>query len=252
MRLLLLASLSAASVAGVARGVPTAAVECQRAVDAAPDVSFPYSHRGDRCEGVYDEPLFSSPVHVLGFGPPPPTGSQPLRDAVTIRWQAQPSDTVSVRSELVRTRAYYQMDTRVPPGSDGFEWSLAVAAAAGHEVSEFDLACWTQASVARRRVALLVPCRFDAQGMTGGPLQLRLATGEPLRAASFSLTRLGRPEGEDVPLVTDRALGGPYGTGYLLRIPVGELRPGAVYRLSVRCTMLNGAPHTEDYWLRAS
>lgn len=126
----LLAGVSAAFVAAglvFAGAADAQKLPCPVSVDAAASAGTTYTNRGDRCEGLFRQPVAASAeLRIIGFHRHPPSfavrSGVPIQVAVTPRTASTP---IRLRVVSAKQRQYYRMDAAVPAGGR-FTWKRDV------------------------------------------------------------------------------------------------------------------------------
>jgi hypothetical protein len=212
-----------------------------------------YRLRGDRCEGVYIQPVSGSTTLLVAsfteffedFDPSSP-------DPLSVDWSSPASaeTPVHLRAYTLREKLYYQMDATVAPRKTGFLWPAGVLNALHLSRQDIGVVGYTEYHVGGENRTLYVPLRIQQkkQNATHG-YQLILLPGSELKEVFISLAQLGTDGQPHSFLINDHPLGKGYypaERGILVEIP--SLKTPGVYYLEIGATSRYGGPVTQRMW----
>jgi hypothetical protein len=176
-----------------------------------------YRPRGDRCEGLYWQPHAQEAyLSVVGLRRVDTSQPQPLPPSVQVAWASKPAipanADVSIRSVLLRSDKYYQMDTAKPYGAGTYRWPTDVLRALDLALQDLGIYAFTSVTI----------------GQTPWKVYLPLGVGTPADGLGYEVTvvpgtmllnlkwRCSRIDADGIP---GRELGGATLTR---RFPAGE------------------------------
>lgn len=102
-------------------------ISCAKSIQPVADEALQYRLRGNRCEGLFMQPVAaSSHIRIIGYHERPPAfkpgSSSPIRVSVS---GATTDKTILLHAVSTRFRQYYRMDARFQ-SSDSFLWDRTV------------------------------------------------------------------------------------------------------------------------------
>jgi hypothetical protein len=211
-----------------------------------------YRLRGDRCEGVYAQPVAGTNLLVASF-----SGSFSEYDRLTrdlgIRWPASEGGAVHLRALSLRRKLYYRMDTAQPASAGAWTWPLDLLTSLGIKRPELGIVGWTRRRVGDVERDVYLPLRVggdaarDTRGYTLVLLPQVQLTEVYVTVAAVDAD--GRPA---TWLRDDAALGYRY---YPADRPIEiqierPTRPG-IYYVLIGAAMSSGASLTTELWFDA-
>jgi hypothetical protein len=95
---------------------------CDRDLNAPAGHPYGYRLRGDRCEGIYVQEVNCTTLRVASliesFEDYDPASGKDL----LVQWPAFGHSDIRLRTQSLKRRLYYRMDTVRPPGSTSYTW----------------------------------------------------------------------------------------------------------------------------------
>lgn len=239
-----LRGLVAASILG---SLGAAGQECALSVEVEEGSPVAYRARGNRCEGVYDQPVANRiNLRIAGFHWGAPVFDPAKDEAVRVSVPpAEPGRTVQLRIVSTRRHDYYQMDTRAVGGDGTFSWPLDVVRQLDDPLQPFHaaaLACVSDCDGGSAGRPTLLPVSLGS--MQAAPSQEK--GSQRLTVIALADVELSKAEatlrqGEEV-LFENRAVGGRSLTPHRpIRIPVDEAEAGEAW-LSLAARTSQGHP----------
>jgi hypothetical protein len=187
-----------------------------------------YMRRGDRCEGVYLEPVSGDSGHIwvasLTTAPPAARWSNP----VALQWARYGNAPVTILALSLRPRFYYRVDSPRPAGSTRFNWPTDLVSSYFQRPGEIGLVAFTRATIDGRPTQVYLPLSRGGVN-AGGPYFLTMVSTADLSSVSVQVaTADGRPVQERRRLPV-----GSLVTGQPFQVPMPALREAGIYRVSV-------------------
>ena len=103
-----------------------AQVPCDPALPAIKEGNLGYRDRGDRCEGLYINPVSSTTLFVASFTEHFENFDK-AGNTLLIEWDKPPaSNDIHLRAQGIRPRLYYRMDAYRPGANTFFAWPSGV------------------------------------------------------------------------------------------------------------------------------
>jgi hypothetical protein len=210
-----------------------------------------YRLRGDRCEGVYVEPVSGSAALLVAsfteffedFDP------SSLGD-LSVEWSSPGETSIHLRAYALREKLYYQMDAVVAPGKATYVWPGDVLNALRLSKHDIGVVAFTEHRVGAVNRTLYVPLRIRQKMQERrASYQLVLVPGSELKEVFLSLAQVGTDGQPRAFLISDRPLGKGYypaERGILIDIPA--LKTPGIYYLEVGATNRYGGLTTQRMW----
>ena len=176
----------------------------------AHDSPLAYRDRGDRCEGVYVQPVsgvnleWRSLIEASGGFTADGLGR------VQVEWSVPPEHdgaSLHLRALGIKPELYYRMDTRLPVGQGQFLWDGSVLAGQSVSPGDLGLMAWIEGGTpGRPEEPLYLPLRVGPEGSVPGRSGTYRATFQPalrLLEVRYGLYRLDAA-GTAKPVFEDR------------------------------------------------
>ena len=206
---------------------------------------FPYSLRGDRCEGLYVQDVaggsvltpisFTARFEKFDTGP-----SKPL----ILAWPAAGDGRLYVRAQSRRPKLYYRMDTVQAANQGRYEWPTDVLSSLGLMREDLGVVAWTMARIGDRERPVHVPLWIGSarHAEKVDKYVLSVVPGAELDEVYTTLLAIDR-QGRPVRQAIERRKHplGFYPAGRSFPVEVDAPAPGGLYRLDVDAVLRNGA-----------
>lgn len=244
-----------AAVAAFAPGSGAAATiavqgnHCDPLLPVSTENSFGYRLRGDRCEGIYIQPVSSTPLVIASFGRFVEPESNGAAGTVLVEW-APDSGAVRLRAMSLRPRTYYRMDSRQGAGARSYAWRTDVRSALRLGAAEVGLVAWTRRTVggAARDVYLPVIIR-EPPPARQSTYELLVIPGAELAEVFVGLSSVSADGAKRRVISKPKALGYRfYPAGRAIRIPVDSLPSAGHYVLDIGATLRDGGAISHEVW----
>lgn len=217
---------------------------CDSALSAPAGHPYGYSVRGNRCEGVYVQPVRSTGSLVVASltARLPTYDLAETRTPLVVGWNVPAEASVRLRARGLRRRLYYRMDALVPAG-DSFQWPSNVLSSLQLSTSEIGLLGWMdyRFDESEREIYLPLSVRAEGDDWSEKKLQLTLIPRQELKELYVSLAILDS-RGETQEYLRDgEALGyGYYPAGRPVKIPIPGLQKPGFYYLEIGAELSGG------------
>lgn len=239
-------------VLGLARAALAAGAEKCDPDLMRPDDTRGYQWRGDRCEGLYVQPVAShGDLLVASLTEEPPDFDPSATPTLELRWTPFGDGPIHVRAYSLRHGTYYRMDAVRPAGARSYRWPLDVLREVGLPGRAVGLIAWTQHRVGTTERPVYLPLRLATLANASAPhYRMRVVPGVRLDEMWVGLVRLDEA-GEAKEAVESKELGLQYypaGQPVPVTLEMPEDAPAGVYRAEIRATCAGGAVSTR-LWL---
>ena len=203
-----------------------------------------YQHHDDRCEGRYIQEVANTILLVASFTESFEQYDLESGEKLLIEWTAPEEQSVRLRSQGLRPRLYYRMDTVLLPDSTSYQWPTNILAALNVSSQDIGVVGWI---TGQNEQDIYVPLRISQKTPPKPSLsyQVILMPGRELTELYISLAPV-QDDGEFGAFIQDgEALGYgfyPAEQGIVFETPLlGE--PG-VYYLEIGATLRRGGSAT--------
>jgi hypothetical protein len=233
-------------------GALGAAASCDPALKPPEAHPFGYRSRGDRCEGVYIQPVAGTTMIMTSFTQVFVEYDLRSGDPLKLTWQTPGDDAVHLRGRSTKRRLYYRMDSSPPPGVTSYTWPTNVLAALAITRRDIGITAWFQHALGDASRIVHLPLRVE-QGAEILPrstgYQLELVPNRELTEVYVTLDRLD-DVGHKVAVIQDAAkLGyGYYPAERVFLVPIPQLPRRGFYRLQLGAVLAGGGSTTLEVW----
>lgn len=234
---------------GVAAGIAIQTSHCDPYLPVSKDAAFGYRARGDRCEGVYIQPVSSTPLVVASFGRFPRPDSYQPTGSVLIEWTPDTGE-VRLRTLSLKPRMYYRMDSRQRAGTASFAWHTDVLAALRLTGSDIGLVALTRRTLGGAARDVYLPVRIGAPASgERDTYELLAIPGSELSEVFVGLSSVSADGAKRHVLRKPKALGRRfYPAGRPVSIGVDSLPSAGTYILEIGATLRGGGAISHEVW----
>ncbi len=211
-----------------------------------------YHTIGNRCEGVYVQPLGSTSLQVVSFTEffenYDLTSSKPLQ----VDWETPTGSTsVHLRAQGIKRKLYYRMDASSAPDKP-FSWPVNVLASLNIEKNDIGVVALTKDSVLGKQKDIYVPVRISQNATEGSRNSNYTITVLPGLEISEIYISIAQPEIDGRPermIKKKEKLGyGYYPADRSIDIPISGIQERGVYRMQIDATLRNGNSTSIEIW----
>ncbi|MDP8990226.1 MAG: hypothetical protein M3N41_09145 [Acidobacteriota bacterium] len=182
---------------GLAVSAQTAAARqknpCDPSLRLVTEIPQGYKLRGDRCEGIYIQPVSgASSLLVASFTSFFEDFSPAKVDKLSLAWSSPAEAPVHLRAFGLREKLYYQMDTVADSKRTSYIWPGDVLNSLRIAKQDIGVVGYTDYSIGGEERTLLLPLGVDAKGQKpGNRYQLILVPGSELKEVFLSMAKVG-------------------------------------------------------------
>jgi hypothetical protein len=208
-----------------------------------------YRLRGDRCEGIYIEPVSGSTTLLIASFTAFFEEVDP-RVNLRIDWSSPAESPIHLRAYGLREKLYYQMDANIPAGATTYLWPAGVLDALHLSKQDIGVVGYTEYKIGGENRTLYVPLRIRQKDQKQThAYQLVLVPGSELKEVFISLAQVG-PDGQPHSfLISDHALGkGYYPAERGIQVDLPSPKTPGIYYLEIGATSRYGGPITQRMW----
>jgi hypothetical protein len=208
-----------------------------------------YRLRGDRCEGIYIEPVSGSTTLLIASFTAVFAEFDPRVD-LSVEWSAPAELPIHLRAYGLREKLYYQMDAKISADATTYLWPAGVLDALHLSKRDIGVVGYTEYKIGGENRTLYVPLRIRQKDQKQTPeYQLVLVPGSELNEVFISLAQVG-PDGQPHSfLISDRALRkGYYPAERGIQVDLPSLTTPGIYYLEIGATSRYGGPITQRMW----
>ena len=210
-----------------------------------------YRLRGDRCEGLYVQPIAGS-ASLLVASFVAAFADFDARRVVDLRldWTpASPFQPTFIRAYGLRRRQYYRMDTARAPGVRSFTWPATILGNLSLSRQFLGIVAWNEMDVGAQPRRVYVPLRIGAGAAVAGGYELALVPSVELTEVYVSVAAVDGDGRTQRSYVQRRPLGfGYYPAQEPIRIPVAGLEQAGLHRIDIAVTQRDGGSANAEVW----
>jgi hypothetical protein len=210
-----------------------------------------YQLRGDRCEGIYIQPVSgSSALLVASFTESLEDFDPSSIDKLSLEWASLPTTPIRLRAYGLREKLYYQMDTMVPAGKTTYLWPTGVLNALHLSKNDIGVVGFTEYQLGNETRTLYVPLRVQPKNQKQTPdYQLVLLPGTELDEVFISMAQVGTDGQPHSFLISDRKLGkGYYPAERGISINLPKPTTQGIYYVEIGAIRRDAGPLTQQIW----
>jgi hypothetical protein len=210
-----------------------------------------YRLRGNRCEGIYVQPVGSTTLLLASF-----TGSfedfdPKSSDKLSVDWSSPGGSTIHLRAYGLHEKLYYQMDAVVPTSKTPFVWDVDLLDGLHLSREDIGVVGFTDYQIGAENKTLYLPLtiRQKSKPTFASSYQAVVIPGSELKELYVSLAKVGTDGRPQSFLISDKALGRSYypaERGIPIEIPK-PAEPG-IYYLELGATGRYGNSATQQIW----
>ncbi|MFZ1413069.1 MAG: hypothetical protein WAS73_00600 [Defluviicoccus sp.] len=183
----------AAALAPAPRPVAAQAAVCDPIIPQAPAQPLGYQPRGERCEGVYAQPVSAATLIVASFTQGPVRYAFDSHAPIQISWTAGSQKPTHLRARSLKRNVYYQMDSvqMAPPAT--FEWPADVLRALNLGSDEIGVLGWMTETLDEAARPVHLPLKVhqpDGPETDSDTYTLMLIPGVELKELQISIDQL--------------------------------------------------------------
>ena len=236
----------------VAFGHPlTAQVTCDPTLPAIKEGNLGYRDRGDRCEGLYINPVSSTTLFVASFTEHFENFDN-AGNTLLIEWDKPPaSNEVHLRAQGIRPRLYYRMDAYKPGANTFFAWPSGVLSSLNIRRNDVGVIGRVKIPVGKteRYVHLPLRIRNQAESKRTGSYRLVLIPGVQLSEIYITLASIGQDGNPKQFLRKEEAIGyGYYPAERAVEIPIVAPPEKGIYYILMGAKLKSGGTKTIEFW----
>lgn len=210
-----------------------------------------YKLRGDRCEGIYVQPVSGSTgLLVASFTEFYEDFDPSTLGKLLVEWSSPAEAPLHLRAYALREKLYYQMDAEISSGKTAYVWPGDLLNALRLSKWDIGVVGSMEYRIGEENRTVYVPLRIRQKNQNPTlSYQLVLVPGSELKEVFISLAQLGTDGQAHSFLISDRPLSKGYypaERGILVEIPA--LKKAGVYYLEVGATNRYGGLVTQRMW----
>jgi hypothetical protein len=211
-----------------------------------------YRLRGDRCEGVFVQPvagsaslLVASFVETFAEFNPRTTSTLPL-----VWSPAQPSKPTLLRAYGLRRRQYYRMDAERPAGIRSYTWPATILGNLDLSRQFLGVLAWNEIDVGGQARRVYLPLAVGATpNAPGGSFELQLVAGTELTEVYLTLAAVSETGATRRTYWQRRRLGRSfYPAQQPITIPITGLEESGLHRLDIAVAQRDGGSANAEVW----
>jgi hypothetical protein len=257
MKTMLLTCLSLTLLLGFAPACPAAAAQggtsqdsCDPNLHQISDNPLGYKLRGDRCEGIYIQPVSSSSLLLASFTSLFENFDANGVERISVNWLSPAKTPVRLRAYGLREKLYYQMDTVVSSDKTAYLWPATVLNSLHLSKQDVGVVGFTNFPIGGQDRTVYLPLRISEKSQKTAPrYQIVVIPGEELKEVFLSLAKVEADGQPHTFSISDRPLHlgyYPAERGIFIDIP-DPGQPG-IYYVEIGATSKYGNPLSKQIW----
>jgi hypothetical protein len=224
---------------------------CDPALPGIKEGGLGYRDRGDRCEGLYINPVSNTTLFVASFTEQFENYDN-TGNTILIEWSKPPSNhEIHLRAQGIRPRLYYRMDAYKPGTNSFFAWPAGILSSLNIKRNDIGVTGKVKLLVGETEKYVHLPLRIRKQGESKrtGTYKLILLPGVQLTEIFVSLASVGEDGQPQRFLKTDEALGyGYYPAERPVEVPIPAPADKGVYYLKLGAKIKSGGTKAIEFW----
>ena len=224
---------------------------CDPALPGIKEGALGYRDRGDRCEGLYINPVSNTTMFVASFTEQFENYDN-TGNTILIEWDKPPADKeIHLRAQGIKPRLYYRMDASKSGTNTFFAWPVGVLATLNIRKNDIGVTGKIKLPVGNTERYVHLPLRIRMQGEAkrAGSYKLILVPGIQLTEIYISLASVGADGNPQLFLRTDEALGyGYYPAERPVEIPIATPKNKGIYYVKLGAKIKSGGTKAVEFW----
>ena len=224
---------------------------CDPALPGIKEGGLGYRDRGDRCEGLYINPVSNTTLFVASFTEQfenyDNTGT-----TILIEWDQPPANKeIHLRGQGIKPRLYYRMDAYKSGTNTFFAWPAGILTSLNIKRNDIGITGKVKLPVGKTERYVHLPLRIRKQGEAKrtGSYKLILMPGVQLTEIYISLASVGPDGNPQQFLRNDEALGyGYYPAERAVEIPIATPVNKGIYYLKLGAKIKSGGTKAIEFW----
>jgi hypothetical protein len=238
-------------LSGGFRSLLVAQVTCDPSLPGVREGALGYRDRGDRCEGLYINPVSSTTLFVASFTEYFENFDN-TTNTILIEWDKPPANNeIHLRAQGIQPRLYYRMDAYKPGTATFFAWPSGVVSSLNIKRSDVGVIGRMKIPVGNTERFVYLPLRIrsQAEAKRTGTYKLILIPGVQLTEIYVTLAAIGQNGDPQQFLKTEEALGyGYYPAERAVDIPIATPKQKGIYYLKLGAKIKSGGTKTVEFW----
>ena len=228
-----------------------AQVPCDPSLPGVKEGNLAYKDRGDRCEGLYINPVSSTTLFVASFTEYFENFDNTSK-TILIEWDKPPANhEIHLRAQGIRPRLYYRMDAYKSGANTFFAWSSGIVSSLNLKKTDVGMIGRMKLPVGstERFVYLPLRIRSQAEAKRTGTYKLVLMPGVQLTEVYVTLAAVGENGNPKLYVKEEEALGyGYYPAERGIEIPVTTPKERGIYYLKLGAKIKSGGTKAVEIW----
>ena len=224
---------------------------CDPALPGIKEGGLGYRDRGDRCEGLYINPVSNTTLFVASFTEQFENFDN-AGNTVLIEWDHPPANKeIQLRAQGIKPRLYYRMDASSSGSNSFFAWPAGVLTSLNIKRNDIGVTGKIKLPIGKTERFVYLPLRIRKQGESKktGSYKLILLPGVQLTEIYISLAPVGQDGNPEKFIRADEALGyGYYPAERAVEIPFAALKNKGIYYVKLGAKIKSGGTKAIEFW----
>ncbi|HKH59216.1 MAG TPA: hypothetical protein VKA49_00215 [Flavitalea sp.] len=228
-----------------------AQVICDPSLPGIKEGTLGYRDRGDRCEGLYINPVSSTTLFVASFTEYFENFDN-TGNTILVEWDKPPANKeIHLRAQGIRPRLYYRMDAYSSGANTFFAWPSGVLSSLNIRRSDVGVIGRIKLPVGNTERFVHIPLRIrsQAEAKHTSTYKLVLMPGVQLTEVYITLSAVGQNGKPERFLKAEEALGyGYYPAERAVEISIGTPKEKGIYYLKLGAKIKSGGTKAIEFW----
>jgi hypothetical protein len=224
---------------------------CDPALPGIKGSTLGYRDRGDRCEGLYVNPVSNTTLFVASFIESF-ENYELAGNTLLVEWDKPPAEKeIHLRAQGIKPRLYYRMDAYRSGANTFFAWPAGILASLNIRRNDIGLTGRVKLPVGKTERWVYLPLRIRAQGEAkrNASYKLIVIPGVQLTEMYITLASVGTDGNPDQFLKTEEVLGyGYYPAERAVEILIATPKNKGLYYVKIGAKLKSGGTKAIEFW----
>ena len=225
---------------------------CDPALPGIKEGTLGYRDRGDRCEGLYINPVSNTTLFVASFTEYFENYDLNTGNTLLIEWDKPPvNKEIHLRAQSIKPRLYYRLDTYNSGTNTFYAWPSGILTSLNIKKNDIGIVGRMKLAVGSTERYVYLPLRIRKQkeAERNGTYRLILMPGIQLSEIYITLASVGQDGNPEHFLSKEVILGyGYYPAERAVEIPIVTPKNKGIYYLKLGAKIKSGGTKTLELW----
>ncbi|MGZ5134019.1 MAG: hypothetical protein ACXWCG_02670 [Flavitalea sp.] len=225
---------------------------CDPALPGIKEGTLGYRERGDRCEGLYINPVSNTTLFVASFIEHFENYDLNAGNTLLIEWDHPPANKeIHLRAQGIKPRLYYRMDAYNSGTNTFYAWPSGILTSLNIKKNDIGIVGRIKLPIGSTERYLYLPLRIRRQGVAerSGNYKLILMPGVQLNEIYITMASVGGDGNPEHFLSKEVILGyGYYPAERPIEIPIDKPKNKGIYYLKLGAKIKSGGTKVIELW----